>query len=88
MNFELRFVSTCLSVNEYRKNKDLIFADNKRLDIDANNKISEEILLRTDILIYSGVLVNQNISWKDHITYIHYRVARLSDILHKTKPLI
>lgn len=71
-----------------KKSNYLLYAGNKRIDIDVNLKISGENIVRADSVKYLGVLIDHNISWKDHITFIHSKISRALGIVHAVKHLL
>ena len=89
INCELQSVSTWLKVNKLslniKKTHFMVFS-NKRgshdpIDIRIDGERIHEVL-KTKFL---GVIIDKNLSWKDHITYISGKIARGLGMIIKTR---
>ena len=91
LNYELESISMWLIVKlslNISKSNYLLFADNKRINIDINIRLFRENILGVVCVKYLGVIIDHKISWKNHISHSHNKINRMVGILHKVKPLL
>lgn len=66
----------------------MIFAGNKNVNIAITIKIYGEVLHKTSSVTYLGDLIDRNLNWKEHVAFIHSKISRASEILHKALHLL
>ena len=85
------FISSKLSLNVNQTKYSFFRKPNKRDDIplllpklNTNNSEIE----RLEYLKFLGVLLDDNLCWKEHIKYIESKIAKNIGLLYKAKPYI
>ena len=85
------FISNKLSLNVSKTKQSFFNKPNKRDDIllflpklNINNSEIE----RSECLKFLGVLLDENLCWKEHIKYIESKIAKNIGLLFKAKPYI
>ena len=64
----------------------MIFSNHK--SIENNIKIDGVNLQKVDSLKFLSVCVNNQITWKDHITYISSKLSKSIAIIHRTRHVL
>ena len=85
------FISNNLSLNVSKAKYSFFYKPKKRDDIPLllpklNINISE--IERSECLKFLGVVLNENVCWKEHIKYIESDIAKNIGLLYKAKPYI
>ena len=79
-------ISNKLFVN-YSKSNYLIFTK-KRINHKFNVRLDSKIIDQAHSTKYLGIIINDKLNWKDHITNLKSKLARNNYILHKLKPYV
>ena len=79
-------ISNKLFVN-YSKSNYLIFTK-KRIKHKFNVILDNTIIDQTHSTKYLGIIIDDKLNWKDHITNLKSKLARNNYILHKLKPYV
>lgn len=64
----------------------LVFAGDKI--INENIKFCNQTLQRSSSVKYLGVITDPTLTWRDHISHIHIKIARSSGVLHKVQHIL
>ena len=99
VNEELRYIGNWLMVNKLslnvKKSNFVIFRSyQKRIDYEVNIKIfdcsanSLVSLEKKECVRYLGVLIDSNLSWKHHITYISTKINKSLGILARLRHFV
>ena len=85
------FVSDKLLLN-ISKTKYLTFSQNEQKRRNSallpKLNINNSEIERPECLKFLGVLLDQNLCWKEHIKYIESKIAKTTGVLYKAKPYI
>ena len=94
-NNELCNLSQWIKANKlhinYEKTNYILFEPSKRAvaTLDLNNiptlLLDGHTIERVNVVKYLGVLINENLSWCEHISHLVNKVSRLSGILYRNK---
>ena len=83
------FISNKLSLNV--TNYSFFHKPSKRKDIPLllpKLNINNSEIERSEYLKFLGVLLDENLCWKEHIRYIESKIAKNIELLYKAKPYI
>jgi hypothetical protein len=92
INYELSKINEWLEINKLSINVDktkyMIF-HNKQRNIDAYENLELEInnlpIKRTKTFNFLGIIINENLTWNDHITYISQKITPVVGLLNRLK---
>ena len=91
VNTELVKVSDWLNSNKlfinYSKSNFLIFTK-KRIEHKFNVILDNSVIVQSHNTKYLGIIIDDKLDWKDHITNLKSKLARSSYILNKIKPYV
>ena len=85
------FISNKLSLNVNKTKYSFFHKQSKRDDIPLllpKLNINNSEIERSECLKFLGVLLDKNLSWKEHIKYIESKIAKNIGLLCKAKPYI
>ena len=89
MNKDLYNVSIWLKVNKLSLNIDkthfMLFCGRKKPAVELNIQIDGQNIQRVTETKFLGVIIDELLSWKDHIIHISKKVSRATGILNKIK---
>ena len=74
-----------LALNETKTNYIIFHQINKKPPDDFNIILNDTHLERVKYTKFLGVLINENLKWKEHINYISSKVSRATGIIAKLK---
>ena len=83
------FMSNKLSLNVSKKKYSFFHKLSKRDDIPPllpKLNINSSEIERSECLKFLGVLLDENLCWKEHIKYIKSKIAKNIGLLYKAKP--
>ena len=85
------FISNKLSLNVSKTKYSFFHKPSKRDDIPLllpKLNINNNEIERSECLKFLGVLLDENLCWKEHIKYIENKIAKNIGLLYKAKPYI
>ena len=85
------FISNKLSLNVSKTRYSFLHKPSKRDDILLllpKLYINNSEMEKSECLKFLGVLLDENLCWKEHIKYIESKIAKNIGLLYKTKPYI
>ena len=85
------FISNKLSLNVSKTKYSFFHKPSKRDDIPLllpKLNIDNTEIERSECLKFLGVLLDENLCWKEHIKYIESKIAKNIGLLYKAKPYI
>ena len=89
VNVELRKVCEWLASNKLTlnvsKSKYMITSANRRITPNLNIYINEELMEECDSYKYLGVMIDKNLTWKEHIQYVCKKVSKSCGYLAKLR---
>ena len=98
MNRELELISTWLALNKLSLNVAkthfiLFKSSRKKLRSELTLKIKDQIISQVEYTKFLGVIIDSNLSWKQHINSVANKISKLTGILCKarhfvTRPLL
>ena len=98
MNRELELISTWLALNKLSLNLAkthfiLFKSSRKKLRSELTLKIKDQIISQVEYTKFLGVIIDSNLSWKQHINSVANKISKLTGILCKarhfvTRPLL
>ena len=86
VNYDLKNLLYWLHANKISlnvKKTELVVFKTKRKQFDGEIKLSHKRLSPTDSVIYLGVKIDGNLSWKSHIDYLSVKLSRANALLFK-----
>ena len=66
----------------------MVVFKSKRKQLDGEIKLSHKRLSPTDSVIYLGVKIDGNLSWKSHIDYLSVKLSRANGLLFKIRNFV
>ena len=84
MNLE-KWVNANGLVLNLKKTNYMIFANQKVQDLSFKPKIFDYDILRQNSARFLGLIINENLIWKDHILSVKAKMSRYVGILYKLK---
>ncbi len=92
INYELSKINEWLEINKLSINVDktkyMIFHNKQRI-IDAYDNLELKInnlpIKRTKTFNFLGIIINENLTWNDHITYISQKITPVVGLLNRLK---
>ena len=98
MNRELELISTWLALNKLSLNLAkthfiLLKSSRKKIRSELTLKIKDQIISQVEYTKFLGVIIDSNLSWKQHINSVANKISKLTGILCKarhfvTRPLL
>ncbi len=76
-----------LSLNT-KKTKLMVFGNKRVIDVDIKLKICDEEIERVFATKFLGVMIDDKITWKQHIEYIKGKISKTTAILFKSKDVL
>ena len=73
-----------LTLNVTKSNYVIFHVPNKKID-DMTIKINNQTLSRKILIKYLGVWIDENLSWKQHISHVSLKLSRSIGLLYKLK---
>ena len=80
-----------LSVHYVRKSQYMLINSNLNVRVDDNNfelKMGNHVLSRTKTYLYLGLLVDEKLSWANHIDEICKKLSQIAGVIYKTRTLL
>ena len=80
-----------LSVHYVRKSQYMLINSNLNVRVDDNNfelKMGNHVLSRTKTYLYLGLLVDEKLSWANHIDGICKKLSQIAGVIYKTRTLL
>ena len=91
INYDLKNLLYWLHANKISlnvKKTELVVFKSKRKQFDGEIKLSHKRLSPTDSVIYLGVKIDGNLSWKSHIDYLSVKLSRANVLLFKIRNFV
>ena len=89
LNTELKEISLWLKANKLslniKKTHFMIFSSKNKPHTDMNINIDGEIINETSKTKFLGVIIDNKLSWKDHILYISGKLARGTGVILRAR---
>ena len=88
INNELKKVNTWLQLNKLSLNTDksmFMLFHNKRTPPKINISIKNIYIERVSQFTFLGIVLDETLSWKNHITMITNKLSRINGVLHRLK---
>ena len=85
------FTSNKLSLNAKKTKYSFFHKPSKKDDIPLMLRkltISHHVLERQEFIKFLGVLLDENMNWKEHITYKENKIAKNLGLLYKAIPFL
>ena len=79
-----------LSVHYVKKSQYMLINSNLNVRVDDNNfelKMGNHVLSRTKTYLYLGLLVDEKLSWANHIDGICKKLSQIAGVIYKTRTL-
>ena len=73
-----------LSIN-FKKTNFMIVKSVRKKQVNIDVKIGNQSILRTDHIKYLGVMIDDSISWKYHISFVSSRISRNTGIISRLR---
>ena len=86
INNELKKVNTCLQLNKLSLNTDkskFMLFHKKRTPQEINNSINNSDIERVSQFTFLGIVLDETLSWKNHIIMITNKLSRINGVLHR-----
>lgn len=81
------FISNKLTVN-YTKTNYIVFSGNNRKRFDGEIKMGENTLQRVTSTKYLGIMFDENLNWKSHVSYLCSKITKCCNIMYKLRYLV
>ena len=75
------FKANKLSLNLKKSNYVIFKSRQKRIDIDLSLKINDHQITRAKEVVFLGVILDEHISWKPHISYVARKISKSVGII-------
>ena len=90
INNELKKVNTWLQLNKLSLNTDkskFMLFHKKRTPPEINISINNSDIERVSQFTFLGIVLDETLSWKNHITMITNKLSRIKGVLHRLKSI-
>jgi hypothetical protein len=77
------FKANKLSLNLKKSNYVIFKSRQKRIDIDLSLKINDHQITRAKEVVFLGIILDQHISWKPHISYVATKISKSVGVIYK-----
>ena len=81
------FISNKLTVN-YTKTNYIVFSGNGRKDFNGTIKMGTSTLKRVSSIKYLGLMIDEDLNWKSHVSYLRSKISSCSNIMYKLRYLV
>ena len=81
------FISNKLTVN-FTKTKYLVFSGQSKKHFNGVLKMGTNTLTRVSNIKYLGLMIDDNLNWKSHVSYLSSKVSSCCNIMYKLRYLI
>ena len=93
MNIELERISTWLALNKLSLNLTkthfILFKSlKKKIGNKLTLKIKDQTISQVEHIIFLGVIIDENLSWKQHINIVANKISKLTGVLCKARQFV
>ena len=89
---ELKILKTWFDVNKLslniKKTKFMVFRNRKEIDKDIKLKICDSEIERVTEIKFLGVVIDDKLTWKQHVRYIKGKISKSIAILYKSRSIL